>query len=558
MKHRLRMSLAVLGVWAFTATASPDVTLTILETSDLHGHLMPWDYARARPSDEGLARVATRIRAIRASTKDLLLLDAGDTIQGSPIEYLHARRDNTGRDPMAEAMSVLQYDAMAVGNHEYNYGLAVLRKAEKESTFPWLSANTRNVKDGSPAFREYVVKTVGGVRVGILGLTTPNIPGWEPEANRPGLTWEEPVVTAKRLVPVLRGKERCDLVVVLIHSGPEVDLATMAPDGTAHENRVVALATEVPGIDLLLTGHKHQKIPLTRINGVPIIQPGRWGEVLARVDVTMTKKGSRFIVANVTGELLPSDASLAADAEIAKIAEPHEKAARAWLEETLAVAEDPFPGLRARVEDTALLDFVNDTQLAATGADLSETSLLPGRYEGFKKGPITVRDVFGLYPYENQLVAVEIDGKALRSILEHAAEFYREAKLGAPNARPSIAQNREMIPYNFDVIAGASYRIDPTAPVGSRIRDLSFKGRPVVDTDKFSIAVNAYRAQGAGGYTALKGAKVLKFIPTEIRDLLIERLKELKTVRPTCDHNWVVAPDFDLEPAPPRGGVAAN
>jgi 2',3'-cyclic-nucleotide 2'-phosphodiesterase/3'-nucleotidase len=170
---------------------------------------------------------------------------------------------------------------MSVGNHEFNFGLAVLRKAERESSFPWLSSNTRNVSDGSAAFPEYLVKTVAGIRIGILGLTTPNIPNWEPARNRPGLRWEDPVEAAARLVPVLRGKEKCDFVVALIHSGPEVDLRTGEPDGTDDENRVAALS-KVPGIDLLLTGHTHRRIPLTRLNGVPMIQPGRWGEVLAR------------------------------------------------------------------------------------------------------------------------------------------------------------------------------------------------------------------------------------------------------------------------------------
>jgi 2',3'-cyclic-nucleotide 2'-phosphodiesterase/3'-nucleotidase len=548
----VRRALAVAASAALLAVGpvagAERVAVTILQTTDLHGHLLPWDYQRAQPADEGLARVASRIAAIRRETPNVLLLDAGDTIQGTPIEFLHAKNPSKGPDPMAEAMSALRYDAMSVGNHEFNFGLAVLRKAQKESSFPWLSSNTRNVSDGSAAFPEYLVKTVAGIRIGILGLTTPNIPNWEPARNRPGLRWEDPVDAAKRLVPVLRGKEKCDFVVALIHSGPEIDLKTGEPDGSDDENRVAALS-KVPGIDLLLTGHTHRRIPLTRLNGVPMIQPGRWGDVLARVDVTFETSGGKVTVADVSGALLPSDASVATDPAIAAIAAPHDAVARAYMEEQVAVAEEDFPGARARLEDTALLDFVNDTMREATGADLSMTSLLPGRFEGFRKGPIRVRNVYTLYPYENSLVAIEIDGAILKACLEHAAEFYGSAAW--ERGRLVLKPKEGMVPYNFDVVQGATYRIDPTAPVGSRVKDLASRGRPVQPADRFTLAVNAYRAQGSGGYKALKGAKVVKEIPNEIRELLIERLRKLGHVRPLTDHNWVVAPDAAWAPEGP-------
>ena len=534
--------------------------MTFLETSDVHGNLLPWDYLRNRPSDVGLARVATRVAAIRKEARHVILLDAGDAIEGAPPEFLQAHRARYAAllakdgapdaDPMMRAMSQMGYDAMAVGNHEFNFGLEVLRKAQKEASFPWLSANTQNTKDRTLAFREYLVKTVGGVRIGILGLTTPNIPHWEPESNRPGLTWEDPVVTAKRLVPILRERERCDAVVVLVHSGLEVDPLTGVPDGTDDENRVAALAREVPGIDLILAGHTHRKIPLTRLSGVPVLQPGRWAEVLGRADVTFEKSGARWKVAGIRGALLPSDESVPADARVAAIAAPFDRAARRWLDETIAETEEAFPAERARLEDTALLDFVNDAQRRATGADLSMTSLLPGgRYDGLPKGRVTVRDVFALYPYENQLVVVEIDGAQLKACLERAAEFYGEAVF--EGGRLVLTPNAKMIPYNFDAVQGASYRIDPTAPVGRRIKELAVKGRPVEPTDRFTMAVNSYRAQGGGGYTVLRNANVVKTVPVEIRELLIESLRATDRVRPVVDHNWVVAPDAVWAPTAP-------
>lgn len=526
-------------------------TVTVLQTTDLHGNLLAWDYARAREADVGLARVATRVKAIRAETPNVLLVDTGDTIQGTPIEYLHARRPGKGPDPTVAVMNAIGYDAMAVGNHEFNYGLAVLRRAEKESKFPWLSANTRKARDGSPAFPEFLVREIAGVRVGLLGLTTPNIPNWEPEANRPGLLWEDPVVTAKRLVPILRGRERCDAVVVLFHSGLETDPATGEPNGTSAENRVVALARDVRGIDLILMAHSHRKVPLTRVAGVPVIQPGRWGDHLARVDLSFERRDGNWVVSGVKGELLPSDASVAADPGIVALARPFHQAAVAYMDEVVAQATGDFPAERARLEDSALLDLVNESQRKATGAQLSMTSLLPGgRYPGLRKGPVRVRDVFALYPYENELVVVEIDGATLKAILERAAEFFGSARW--ESGRLVLEPRAGMIPYNFDVVQGASYRIDPTAPVGKRVKELSFAGRPVAAADRLTLAVNSYRAQGAGGYAALKGARVVKTVPTEIRELVLESLRASRTVAPVVDHNWVVAPDVEWAPAVPR------
>ncbi|HQR44865.1 MAG TPA: bifunctional UDP-sugar hydrolase/5'-nucleotidase [Thermoanaerobaculia bacterium] len=548
-----------LAAAATPVRASETVTVTVLHTSDVHGNLLPWDYLRERPADVGLARVATRVAAIRRETPNVVLLDGGDTIEGAAPEYLQSSRAKFAAllsregapdaDPMMRAMSLMGYDAMAVGNHEFNFGLAVFRKAQKDAAFPWLSANTLNAADGSPAFPEYLVKTVGGVRIGVLGLTTPNIPNWEPESNRPGLRWEDPVATAKRLLPRLRGTERCDAVVVLFHSGLEADPLTGVPDGTEAENRIVALAREVPGIDLILGGHSHRLVPLTRVAGVPVLQPGRWAEALDRVDLAFEKRGARWALTGLTAEQLPSNASVATDPGVAEIAAPFDRAARRWLDETVAEAEEAFPAERARLEDTALLDLVNDTQRRATGADLSMTSLLPGgRYAGLPKGRITVRDLYALYPYENRLVVVEIDGAQLKACLERAAEFYAGASFDG--GRLVLTPNPRMIPYNFDAVQGAAYRIDPTAPVGQRVKDLAVKGRRVEPTDRFTLAVNSYRAQGGGGYSALRNARVVKTVPVEIRDLLIETLRAAGRIRPAVDHNWVVAPDAVF--APPR------
>jgi 2',3'-cyclic-nucleotide 2'-phosphodiesterase/3'-nucleotidase len=249
----------------------------------------------------------------------------------------------------------------------------------------------------------------------------------------------------------------------------------------------------------------------------------------------------------VTGELLPSDASVASDPAVVRIADAPHRRARAYLDEVLAVSDAPFPAARARLGDSALLELVADVQRAATNAELSMTSLLPGfGYAGLPAGEVKVRDVYALYPYENQLVVVELDGATVKALLEHAAEFYETATW--KDGHLVLTTKPTMVSYNFDVIEGVSYRIDPTAPVGERVKDLTRNGRPLAPSDRFTMAVNSYRAQGAGGYSALKSAKVVKLVSEEIRELIIDELRTRKRIAPRLDHNWTVAPDVDWAP----------
>ncbi len=250
--HGLARAIAVfLFVFAAPLAGAAPATLTVLHTSDLHGHVDPRDNPRSIEYGEGVARVATAVRAVRAEGRATLLLDSGDTIEGSPVEALVFSGAIPDRgDPIVRAMNLLGYDAMAIGNHEFNFGLERLQKSRREARFPWLSANTVG-KDGKPAFAPYIVTVVAGVRVGILGLTTKNIPFWEPPAHVAGLEFLDTVETAKRYVPILRGKEKCDAVIVLTHQGFERDPATGKENGSSAENQAYAIATEVAGIDLL-------------------------------------------------------------------------------------------------------------------------------------------------------------------------------------------------------------------------------------------------------------------------------------------------------------------
>src|SRR5437762_1602617 len=191
--------------------------VVILSTTDMHGRVFPIDYYTNQYDNVGIAKVATLVKEARKNDPDLILVDSGDTIQGTPLEYFHNKRNNTPADPMMLAMSAVHYDSMTVGNHEYNFGLNVLEKARTEAKFPWLSANTYNKGTSTTHYQPYIVKEVQGARVGVLGLTTPGIPNWENVSNYAGLEFHESVSEAKKWVSIMRDKEAVDLVAIAMH-----------------------------------------------------------------------------------------------------------------------------------------------------------------------------------------------------------------------------------------------------------------------------------------------------------------------------------------------------
>jgi len=516
------------------------VQITILGTTDLHGNINPIDYYTNKPDNRGLAKVATLIKRIRGEQPNVLLIDSGDTIQGSPLESFHGRKNNQPRDPMMLVMNSLKYDAMAVGNHEYNFGLKVLEKARQEALFPWLSANTYETKTGKPHYQPYLIRNVAGVKIGILGLTTPGIPNWDNPPNYAGLEFHNPILEAKKWVAVLRDKEKVDVVVVAMHMGLGEDLRTgeVSPGQVPHENDAVQIAKQVPGIDVIFMGHTHRDVPSLYINGVLITQANAWGRHLARADMYLEKSPQGWRVYAKAARTIPTDDRVAADPEVVKLAEPYDRETQAWLGRTIGESAADLSAKDARFRDTAILDLIQKVQLEAGNADVSMVASFNSEAR-IAKGPVSVRDIAGLYVYENTLAVLEVTGQQLKAALEHSAEYFKTYVPGKPIAE----QINEKIPsYNFDIAEGVNYELDISKPIGQRIQNLTFKGQPVKPDQKFRLATNNYRVNGGGGYEMYKAAPVVYRSSEEIRELIIDWFEKHKTVPIEPNNNWKLVP----------------
>jgi 2',3'-cyclic-nucleotide 2'-phosphodiesterase/3'-nucleotidase len=520
----------------------PDrVQITILSTTDLHGNIDPIDYYTNKPDNRGLAKIATLIKRARKENPNSLLIDSGDTIQGTPLESFHNRKNNAPPDPMMLVMNSLHYDAMTVGNHEYNFGLKVLEKARAEANFPWLSANTYDTAKQQPHYKPYIVKEVAGVKIGILGLTTPGIPNWDNPPNYAGLEFHEPVSEARKWVAVLRDNEKVDVVVIAMHMGLAEDLRTgeVSPGQVPHENEAIAIAQQVPGVDVIFMGHTHREVPSLYINGVLLTQANYWGKHLARADLYLQKNANGgWRVYAKSARTLPVDDRVEPDPEAVKIAEPYDNETQGWLTRIIGQSSEELTAKDARFRDTAILDLIQKVQLEAGKADVSMVASFNSEAR-IAKGPVSVRDIAGLYVYENTLVVLEVTGQQLKDALEHSAKYFKTYVPGKP---ASDLVDEKIPAYNFDIAEGVTYDLDISKPIGQRIQNLRFHGQPLSPTRKLRLATNNYRVNGGGGYTMYKDAPVVYRSSEEIRELIIDWVERNKTVPVKPDNNWRLVP----------------
>ena len=543
--------LLALQAPALAAAPSPPerVSVTVLATTDIHGHLLPYDYFTRKPWAGGLAAAATLIEAVRRETPHTLLVDCGDTIQGSPLASVYELDKREGRtaaqEPTILAMDELGYDAMVVGNHEYNFGLEPLRAARAAARFPWLSANTET-GGALAAFAPYLLKTVAGVKLAVIGLTTPVIPQWEKPENIRGLSWLEPEAAARRALAALE-PQHPDVILAAVHGGLGRDPETGAPNPNdlPGENPVWSLAERLPQLAAVIYGHSHRRDPGRRIGGVLVVQPRHWAQDVARLDLTLERgPDGRFKLVSAESRLLPVTPDTAPDARIVALAKPYHEAAERYLDTPVAESSVELTGARGRFEDSALVDAIHEVQLYYAKAQVSFASLFQ-RQVRVPRGPVTRREISALYVYDNELYAIEGDGRMVRAALENATRYYLTCPEATCSHGPLV--DHAIPGFNYDTAQGVEYEIDLRQPVGRRVLDLRYKGAPLRDDEPLRIAVNNYRAAGSAGYTMFKDAKIVWRSNREIRDLMAEYWSEHKRLPEKPDGNWMLLPPGAVE-----------
>ncbi|MEU4602842.1 5'-nucleotidase C-terminal domain-containing protein [Kribbella sp. NPDC023972] len=560
------------------------VRLTVMGTTDLHGNVFNWDYFKnteyddAAHNDIGLAKVSTLVTAVRdriaadGSAPRPLLLDAGDTIQGTPLAYYFAKIEpitsehSTGGHlhPMAAAMNEIGYDAAALGNHEFNYGLDILRKFQQQLDFPLLGANAQDWTTGLPVFPPYVLKRVQvpgekPITVGILGLTNPGIAIWDKAVVENKIKFGGVVELAKLWVPRVR-RAGADVVIVAVHSGMELS-SSYGDALPVPENASALMVETVPGIDAVLVGHAHQEVPERLVTNrqtgeqAVLTEPLKWGMRLSLIDLDLRKERGKWKVVGRHAQVLNANTVDADPKVVAVLQQAHDTVVE-YVNSRIGTCIEAMSAATAPWENTAALDFVNFIQADAVAKALAGTpqASLPvlaiaapfNRAAAIPAGEVSIRDVAGLYVFDNTLLAVTMTGAQLHEYLEFSAQYFKQVSGTGPfssdqvtNAPTATAPNGTP-DYNYDILGGLTkplrYTIDIAKPVGSRITDLTYDGVAVAADQQFVVAVNNYRQSGGGNFPHIKTAPVVYNRQVEIRQLMIDYVIATGTVDPSTFH----------------------
>lgn len=542
----LAMAFSFLPTVAF-AKQEQLITITILATSDIHGKIYPWEYATDLPQEYGLAKIATLIKQERAKDSNAILIDNGDSIESNMINLFN----DEDIHPMINSFNLLKYDTWTLGNHEFNFGLDVLNKAIKSFGGQTVSANIVKEDSGETFVNPYYIKEVKGLKIGILGITTPHIPRWE--ASTPehfaNLRFEDPLSTVEKYVDILKNTEKCDIIIGTFHLGKQSE--NYNPD---LRDSVKEIAEKVSGIDAIVAGHAHDTLGDAKnqliYNNTIVLEPSSDGKFLgvAKINILKDDKGIQVVSKNTD---LLSTANITPDQEILDAMKYVDDRSKEAANKVIGTATADFlpaetvKGIPiAQLQDTAVVDLINEVQLFYSKADISAAALFDSRSD-LKAGELRFKDAALIYKYSNTLQSHKISGKNLKEYMEWSAGYYNTQKPGDV----TVSFNEKIRAYNYDMFSGVDYKIDITKPAGDRVVDLTYKDAPLDLEKEYILAVNNYRV---GTLQSLKllpadGSSLVydsTLTPTpEMQRLIQKYISEEKkgTISPVVNNNWSIA-----------------
>ena len=552
--------------------------IIILETTDVHGVILPFDFVEKQPLDASLAGAVSYIRQIRNRNLNMLLLDNGDNLQGQPEEYYYNFIDTISPHFNAEVMNYMGYEAGTVGNHDIEAGHSVYDRIRRLYKFPLLAANAVDIKTGQPYFKPYTIINKKGLKIAVFGLVTPAIPNWLPPELYSGIEFRDMLKTAKKWMPEILG-QKPDLVVGLFHSGWDRGFKKEAGD-TLNENGSAAVAYFVPGFDVIFTGHDHNTANEKFVNSsgdtVLVLDGGSKAEEIAEADIVFQAKKSNGKRSKITIGSIIKLKDYAPDKDFIARFTLQDSTIKKYVDKVIGESTASVSSRDSYFGSSGFVDMIHSIQLEITGADISFAAPLSFDVS-ISKGPVTVGDMFKLYRYENMLYTMKMSGNEVLKYLEYsysewfntmkgANDFLMKYRLGK-NGKPILYEGRARLRnqyYNFDSAAGINYTVDVSKPEGQRISISSFSDKRPFNKEKiYRVAVNSYRGNGGGGHfiegvglsSAELRSRLLSSTDKDLRYYIIKAFEKRRIVAPSPNRNWKVIPEEWVEKAVPRDSV---
>ena len=559
------MTLLGLGsLSAVHASQDGEVTLKLIETSDVHGCYFPYDFIRNKPMKGSLARVSSYVKEQREKYENVILMDNGDILQGQPVAYYYNYMDTVSEHVCAAMLNYMKYDVGTMGNHDVETGHAVYDRWVRQCHFPVLGANIVDNKTGKPYLPPYQIIEKEGVKIAILGMITPAIPSWLPEQLWSGLHFEDMEDCARKWVKIIREKENPDVLVGLFHAGPEGNkLDNVVENGSGN------VAKSVPGFDVVFMGHDHarryEKVVNVEGDSVLLIDPANMSKVVSEVTFTIKKQDGKVVSKQVEGKLVNMD-GYAPDADFLNIFSGAYETTMDFVSRNIGRIEHTISSKEAFFGPSAFVDLIHQLQLDITGADISFCAPLSA-YAEIKKGDICVSDMFNLYKYENLLYTMKLTGKEIKDFLEMSYALWTN-QMQSPDDHLMLLNEEDNgfgrfknPSFNFDSAAGIIYTVDVTKPQGEKIRiERMANGEPFDLNKTYRVAVNSYRGNG-GGDLLTKGAgipktelakRVVYSTDKDLRYYLMKRIEEVKVLDPKPLNQWKFIPEEWTVPASKR------
>jgi 2',3'-cyclic-nucleotide 2'-phosphodiesterase/3'-nucleotidase len=549
------------------APAESRKVLKIIATSDMHGSIFPFDFIRNTQAATSQMHVASYVEQQRALDQSVILLDNGDVLQGQPLVYYYNFVKTDAPHIVPAIMNDMGYDAASVGNHDIEAGPDVYLKVAREASYPYLGANAVYIDTGEPVTDPYVIIERDGLRIAIMGMTTPYIPKWLPQNLYEGVRFEDMVETARKWMPAILAAKP-DLVVGLFHAGVDETYSGSA-DEKGNENASKLVAQRVAGFDVIFTGHDHQDTDMVVQdpdgNEVVIVGAMNAGRSVAEAVATFIVDGGSAVLESVEGTTVMMDA-LQPYEPLMEAYRPVVEEVTAWVSRQVGTISETISSRDSMFADSKFVDLIHQIQLEKTGAEISISAPL-SLDATIKQGPVYVRDMFSLYPYENLLFTMRLSGREIKAFLEYSYQnwfnqmksldddlinFKRDAAGNLIfNTRYNTYDTATRY-YNYDSFAGINYVVDITKPAGQRISIKTLSDGAAFQSDRtYTVAINSYRAQGGGGHLAAAGispqealTRIIQSTDKDLRYYLMEAFESKGEIVPTVDNNWLVIPNL--------------